>query len=107
MSNNRTMRIRRRQLQHAYKHAHYFGIAGPANKTTLETFRLALMRHVQSPDTHILQGSFRGVPVTHFVNVDTRLWVMRDAGGDFLSAWKLNLVQLSHLMKTGRLGGGV
>ncbi|WP_373925191.1 colicin D domain-containing protein [Duganella sp. sic0402] len=105
--NNRHLYFSHRQLRHAYKHAHCLGIAGQASNVTLDAFRLALTRHVQSLDTRLVQGSFRGIPVTHFVNFRTGLNVMRDSRGYFLSVWILSAVQMMHMVNGGKLGGGV
>lgn len=107
MINARQLFFLPKQLQHAYKHAYCFGITGPANKVTLDAFRLALIRHVQSPDTQLVKGSFRGLPVTHFVNMTTGLNVMRDSSGKFLSVWVLSSKQKIHMLNGGKLGGGI
>lgn len=107
MSKGRQLHCSLKQLQHAYKHAHCFGIAGPANKITLNAFRVELIRHVQSPDTQVIQGSFRGILVTHFLNVHTGVNVIRDSNGNFLSVWALSAMQKVHMLKGGKLGGGI
>lgn len=107
MVNAKQLYFSSKQLQHAYKHAYCFGITGPANKVTLEAFRLALIRHAQSPDTQLVQGSFRGLPVTHFVNMITGLNVMCDSSGNFLSVWVLSSKQKIHMLNGGKLGGGI
>jgi len=53
-----------------------------------------------------MQGTYRGEPVTHFVEPNTGLNVIRDASNNFLSGWKLNLKQLEHVLRSGKLGGG-
>jgi hypothetical protein len=107
MINGRQLSFSRKQLQHAFKHARCFGVIGPANNLTLEAFRLALLRHVKSPDTQLIQGSFRGFAVTHLLNVNNGLNVMRDLAGNFLSVWVLNPVQMMHVVNSGKLGGSI
>jgi hypothetical protein len=107
MINDRQLHFSRRQLQHAFKHAYCFGVIGSANNHTLEAFRLAILQHVKSPDTQLIQGSFWGVNVTHFLNVDNGLNVLRDLTGNFLSVWALSPVQIMHVVSSGKLGGGV
>ncbi|WP_083902651.1 colicin D domain-containing protein [Janthinobacterium sp. HH01] len=67
---------------------------------------MALQRHVESPGIQVLKGTFRGMPVTHFLDPASRLNVMRDSNDDFLSAWRLTPMQFSHVIRAGRLGGG-
>jgi hypothetical protein len=106
MDMERSIRFPMRQLQHAFKHARRFGVQGAMTRTTLEAFRFALMRHVSSASTQVLKGSYRNLPVTHFVDRYTGLNVMRRSNGEFLSGWKLSAEQLRHVLSTGRLGGG-
>jgi hypothetical protein len=96
----------RSQLQHAFKHAGDFGIAGNANNKTLAAFSTAIQGHVDDVATIAIQGTYRGSDVTHFVNASTGLNVMKDASGNFLSGWKLSAQQLEHVLKDGKLGGG-
>ncbi len=100
------MGFTRSQLQHGFEHAKDFGVAGNANNKTLEEFSSAINRHINAADTQAIQGTFRGQTVTHFVDPNTGLNVMRDASGDFLSGWKLSPQQLEHVLKDGKLGGG-
>jgi len=103
---DRSIRFRLRQLQHTFRHAPRFGVIGVMNTQTLEVFRLALIRHVESSHTEIREGYYRNWPVTHFIDPHTRLNVMRSPNGEYLSGWKLNTRQLQHVLSTGRLGGG-
>lgn len=103
---DRSIRFRRRQLQHTFRHARSFGIVGPQNMNTLAAFRLALREHVASATTTMRAGYYRNRPVMHFVDIATRLNVMRLPDGYYLSAWRLNPQQLRCVMNTGRLGGG-
>lgn len=96
----------RSQLQHAFKHAGDFGIAGNANNKTLDAFSTAIQNHVADVGTTAIQGTYRGADVTHFVNQSTGLNVMKDSSGNFLSGWKLSQQQLEHVLKDGKLGGG-
>jgi RHS repeat-associated protein len=84
----------RSQLQHAFKHAGDFGVAGNANNKTLAVFSSAVQNHVDDVATVALQGTYRGANVTHFVNPATGLNVIKDAAGNFLSGWKLSKQQL-------------
>lgn len=102
----RVMNFRIAQLQHTFRHAEDFGIAGPANKHTLEAYRMALAAHVDACATLAIPGYYRNKPVMHFVDPRTRLNVMRLLNGDYLSGWALNPMQLNHVLSNGKLGGG-
>ncbi|WP_295993895.1 colicin D domain-containing protein [Rugamonas sp.] len=103
---DRTTAFSSRQLRHAFKHAADFGIAGNVNSAKLLVFRVVLEAHINAGSTEMHIGTYRLAAVTHFIDRDTRLNVMRDAHGDFLSGWALSEAQLAHLLDTGRLGGG-
>jgi len=96
----------RSQLQHGFKHAEDFGVAGNANNKTLAEFSAAIQNHVTAPGTQVIQGTYRGQSVTHFVDPSTGLNVIRDTSGNFLSGWKLSPQQLEHVLTSGKLGGG-
>jgi hypothetical protein len=100
------MAIEEARLQHAFKHAKDFGIEGPRNKQTLSGFAAKIEAHIAAPDTRVINGSYRGKEVRHFLNDSTRLNVILDMDGHFLSGWKLSLQQLRHVLTTGKLGGG-
>jgi len=96
----------RSQLQHAFKHAKDFGVTGSANNRTLSEFSSVLQSHVDAAGTRVIQGTYRGNPVTHHIDPATGLNVIRDSSGNFLSGWKLSPQQLQHVLTTGKLGGG-
>jgi hypothetical protein len=98
------------QLQRKFdKHARDFGVTGNFNNANREAFRSALQRHVDSPDTILIEGIYlRGnIPVTHYYNPVTQNVVMKDrATGEFISGWRVGADAREHLLSTGRLGGG-
>lgn len=104
--NAATISFPRSQLQHGFKHAQDFGVSGNMNNQTLSSFQTALETHMASSGTQVVQGTYRGQPVTHFVDPATGLNVIQDASGNFLSAWKLSPAQLQHVLSNGKLGGG-
>ena len=53
--------------------------------------------------TVVIQGTYRGEPVTHFVNPQTGLHVMRGADGAFVSGWHLTTDQLANVLARGSL----
>lgn len=97
------------QLQSKFKHAQDFGVSGNYNPANREAFRAALQRHVDSPDTILIEGVYgRGnIPVTHYYNPVTQNVVMKDRNtGEFISGWRVGADAREHLLSTGRLGGG-
>ena len=96
----------RGQLQHAFKHAKDFGIAGNPSNKTIGEFSTAIQNHIAAPGTQVIQGTYRGHTVTHFLDPITGLNVIQDSSGNFLSGWKLSLKQLEYVTTTGKVGGG-
>ncbi len=92
-----------KQLQRKYKHAADFGVVGNYNRANGEMFADAITRHVSGPGTKKISGTYRGNPVTHYVDSQTGLNVIVDASGNFLSGWKLNPAQLQNILRHGGL----
>lgn len=107
---SKNMRYSEKQLKGKFndkrKHAKDFGVNGNSNPANWRRWQEAMERHVTKPATQPINGSYRGNPVTHFVDPRTRLNVMRDRNGNFLSGYRLNKEQLERVLKTGKLGGG-
>ena len=99
------MNFSAKQLQKKFKHAKHFGVTGNYSPANAAKFQAAMEGHLTAPATKIIQGLYRGQPVTHFANPQTRLNVIQDASGQFLSGWKLTPDQLKHVLSTGELGG--
>ena len=66
-------------------------------------FERAMRAHVEDETTVVIPGTYRGEPVTHFVNPQTGLNVMRDAQHAFVSGWRLTPVQLANVLSRGSL----
>lgn len=94
-----------RQLQEKFSsHAADFGITRNWNKTNASRFQDALLDHVVSPDTHLLEGTYRNtMSVRHYYNPTTGNNVMFDLDGNFISGWKLSPQQAQHLLTHGNL----
>jgi hypothetical protein len=61
-------------------------------------------QHIADPATQVIQGTYRQTQVvTHYVNPNTGLNVMKDAAGNYLSGWKLNQMQLQNVLTRGSL----
>jgi hypothetical protein len=99
-----------RQVQAKYKHAQDFGLPPNYTPANGRAFEQAMQNHVQSPNTQQILGSYgRGAQPTdviHYYDPATKLNVMTDRAGNFLSGWKLSPAQERYLLTTGRLGGG-
>lgn len=102
----RAINISPRTLQKKFKHARDFGVNGNYNPTNATKFQEAIQRHVADKGTKVIQGTYRGDPVRHFVNPTTGLNVVKDASGNFVSGWKLSVEQLKNVISHGKLGGG-
>ena len=61
-------------------------------------FEQALRAHVEDQTTVVIPGTYRGEPVTHFVNPHTGLHVIRGADGAFVSGWRLTPDQLANVL---------
>jgi hypothetical protein len=99
----RTITFDFRQLQRKFKHAVDFGVTGKYSRQQATMFERAIRAHVENETTLMIPGTYRDEPVTHFVNPQTGLNVMRDMQGDFVSGWRLTLVQLTNVLVRGSL----
>ena len=102
-ADQRTITISLQQVQRKFKHAADFGITGRYNQTRAAQFEQALRAHVEAVTTLVIQGTYRGEPVTHFVNPQTGLNVIRGADATFVSAWRLTPNQLTNVLSRGSL----
>jgi hypothetical protein len=94
----RTITFATRQLQRKFKHAADFGVTGKYSRQQATRFKQAMRAHVEDATTLVIPGTYRGEPVTHFVNPQTGLNVMRDAQAAFVSGWHLTPVQLANVL---------
>ena len=99
----RTVSFSGNQLQKKFKHASDFGIRGNYSKANAEAFKQAIEKHIQSSSTSVIQGTYRGEPVLHFLNKSNGLNVITKKSGDFISGWKLNPGQLQNVVSRGAL----
>jgi hypothetical protein len=92
-----------RKLQHEFKHAPDFGITGNWNKANGTLFEQALKDHVAKAP-HRIKGTYRRtIPVTHYFDPATNLWVAVDEAGEIVAAWRLSAEQLLSLLKRGNV----
>ena len=76
---------------------------GPYSRAQAIRFEQAMRRHVEDEATLAIMGTYRGEPVTHFVNPQTDVNVMRDAQNTFVSGWRLTPAQLVRVLTRGSL----
>ena len=81
----RTITFSAQQLQRKFKHAADFSVMGKYSRQQATMFEGAIHAHVEDETTLMIPGMYRGEPVTHFVNPQTGLNVMRDTQGAFVS----------------------
>ena len=94
-----------KSLQAKFKHAADFGISGNYSIANAAKFNSAIVLHLNSPNTRVIKGTYRGQSVVHHFNPATGLNVVSQ-GGRFVSGWKLNSQQRIYLLRNGSLGGG-
>ena len=99
----RTITCSARQLQRKFKHAADFGVMGKYSRQQAIMFEQAIRAHSEDETTLMIPGMYRGEPVTHFVHPQTRLNVMRDTQGAFVSGWRLTWIQLTHVLVRSNL----
>lgn len=91
------------QLQKKFKHATDFGVVGNYSAANATKFQQAIESHIASPAAKIIQGTYRGNPVTHIYNPATGINVMVEKTGEFISGWKLNSAQAGNVLTRGSL----
>lgn len=92
-----------RQLQSKFKHAGDFGVTGNYSKANAAKYSEALNQHINSPAVTKISGTYRGDPVTHYLDPATGLNVIVDPSGVFVSGWKLGPQQLQNVLSHGGL----
>ena len=97
----------KKQVQKKFKHAADFSIEGNQNKARLATYQNQLQAHVNKESTLIIQGKYRrfskSSPVVHYLDPISKLNVIADKDGRFVSAWKLNDTQFENVKSRGIL----
>ena len=67
----RTITFDPRQLQRKFKHAVDFGVMGKYSRQRAAMFERVIRAHIEDETTLMIPGTYRGEPVTHFVNPQT------------------------------------
>jgi len=100
---SRVVNTTAKQLQKKFKHAADFGVDGNYNKANASEFNSAINQHINSSGVKVIQGTYRGNAVTHFLNPRTGLNVIVNPNGTFHSGWRLGSDQLMNILKHGGL----
>ena len=101
--NNRVINATQKQLQIIFKHANDFGVTGNFNKENAAKFGEAITKHINSSRVKVIEGTFRGDPVNHYFDPNTKLNVIINSDGKFISGWKLGEKQIENILKHGGL----
>jgi len=102
-SSNRVINTTGRQLQRKFNHANDFGISGNYNKENATKFGEAITKHINTSGVKVIEGTYRGDKVTHYFNPKTKLNVIVNPDGNFVSGWKLGKEQIENVLKHGGL----
>ncbi|MFN9676175.1 MAG: colicin D domain-containing protein, partial [Betaproteobacteria bacterium] len=101
------MTFSREAVQHATKHAAHFGLniqKESSSPAALAELQAAIANHVTAAGTRAIHGTYRGTEsVTHFLNPQTGLNVIRDLQGNFQAAFRLGSDQLKNVLTHGGL----
>ena len=93
-----------RSLQKFFtKHGADFGLRGNWNPARAADASRAIHQHINSPAVRAIEGTYRGNPVTHYLDPSTGLNVIADPSGRFVSGWRLGAEQLENVLTSGRL----
>jgi hypothetical protein len=99
----RSIKLGAEQIKRKYKHADAFGLPKNYNSRNAKPYYDALQKHIKSPATQVIKGTYRGQKVTHFYNPRTGINVIVRENGEFLSVWVLKPERAQILIRTGKL----
>ncbi len=101
----RVVNISERNLQKGFtKHGADFGLTGKWNPQRAAEFSEAINKHVNATGTSAIVGSYRGqAGFTHYLDPITRLNVVVDSNGNYVTGFRLGENQLSDLLSNGHL----
>ncbi|HZC69444.1 MAG TPA: colicin D domain-containing protein [Jatrophihabitans sp.] len=98
--------LTRSQLEAKFKHAEVFGVTLGRSKAGFEAFDAAVEKFIASPSTRRVIGTYRRKPVVLSYQIKSRVVVIQDLDGRFVSAWSLRNWQMIHVVRDRSLGGG-
>lgn len=101
----RLLTFSERNLQKGFtKHGIDFGLSGNWNVGRGAEFRSAVLQHINSPGIRVINGSYRGQPgFIHYLNAKTRVNVVGDVSGNYVTGFRLGPNQLDDLVNKGNL----
>jgi RHS repeat-associated protein len=85
------------------KHGSALGLTGNWNPSRAAEFSAAVNKHINHPVVQVIEGRYRGIDVTHYLDPRTGVNVIADRAGNYISVWRLGAEQLESVLKTGRL----
>ena len=84
-------------------HGADLGLKGNWNPSQAGVTRSAINQFINKPGVKVIQGTYRGSQVTHYVNPKTGFNVFADKAGNFGGGWQLDAAQLQGVLSNGRL----
>lgn len=88
------------KLQHEFKHAGDFGIAGKWNRLKAVEYRQAIECHISNA-TDIFFSQYRGENVYVYYNRSTQIGAYVDLQGSYVGGWKFSEAQINYHMNNG------
>ena len=83
-------------------HKEDFGMKGVKfNKDSADLFKIKITEHVKHPDTIAIAAKYRGEKTIHYYNHKTKINVMKDMDGNFVSGWEMYKNQINKLKING------
>ena len=98
-----SLQFSNKQLQRKFKHATDFGIVGNYSQENVARYHQALLAHINDQNTQFIQGTYHKNPVLHYFNPTTKINVIFDVNGNFVSGWQLSPDQFKNLIRHGAL----
>jgi RHS repeat-associated protein len=93
-----------RNLQKGFtKHGADFGLTGSWGPGRAADFSRSINQFINNPEVRTITGTYRGNPVTHYVDPTSGLNVIADEAGNYISGWSLGAEQLESVLTSGRL----
>jgi len=81
------------------KHGSDFGLSGNWNPTRIIDASRVLNQHINSAGVKVIQGAYHGATgFTHYLDVSTRLNVVVNSAGYYVTAYRLSPEQLSDVL---------
>jgi hypothetical protein len=94
------------QLESKFKHAAAFGVSLRRSRAGFEAFEEAVGEFLAGHGTRRVVGLYRGREAILSYRMSSRLVVIQDLDGRFVSCWRLRRAQILHVARDRRLGGG-